>query len=66
MAGLERAQQLAGVFTQRSCPVVKQFGRNCRGSLDQVGFATDIVFAGQADWRAIHDPKSGSSRNSPW
>lgn len=42
-------------FAQRYCPIIKQFELNYHGSLDQVEFATDVVFARQADLQAIYD-----------
>src|ERR1700751_3562106 len=42
-------------FADRYCPVVQQFGLSYHWSLDQVEFATDIVFAKQADLQAIYD-----------
>ena len=63
----ERAQKLADGFrvemlhekldgfADRYCPVVKQFGLNYHWSLDQVEFATDIVFQRQSDLQAIYE-----------
>ena len=63
----ERAQKLADHFSvkmvhrkldefaDRYCPVVQQFGLSYHWSLDQVEFATDVVFAKQADLQAIYD-----------
>ena len=42
-------------FADRYCPVVKQFGLSYHWSLDQVEFATDLVFAKQSDLQAIYD-----------
>ena len=42
-------------FADRYCPVIRQFGLSYHWSLDQVEFATDIVFARQADLQAIYD-----------
>ena len=42
-------------FADRYCPVVKQFGLNYHWSLDQVEFATDIVFHHQSDLQAIYE-----------
>jgi len=42
-------------FAGRYCPVVKQFGLNYHWSLDQVEFATDIVFQRQSDLQAIYE-----------
>ena len=67
VADLEQAQKLADHFSvemvhrkldefaDRYCPVIRQFGLSYHWSLDQVEFATDIVFARQADWQAIYD-----------
>jgi len=61
IADFEQAQKLADEFrvetlhrkldefAGRYCPVVKQFGLNYHWSLDQVEFATDIVFQRQSD-----------------
>jgi hypothetical protein len=42
-------------FADRYCPVVRQFGLNYHWSLDQVEFATDVVFQRQSDWQAIYE-----------
>jgi hypothetical protein len=42
-------------FADRYCPVVKQFGLNYHWSLDQVEFATDVVFQRQSDLQAIYE-----------
>src|ERR1700689_2409112 len=42
-------------FADRYCAVVKQFGLNYHWSLDQVEFATDIVFQRQSDLQAIYE-----------
>jgi len=67
IADFERAQQLADHFSvemvhrkldgfaARYCPVIGQFGQSYHWSLNQVEFATDIVFANQADLQAIYD-----------
>src|SRR6516225_9465117 len=67
VADLEQAQKLADHFSvemvhrkldefaDRYCPVIRQFGLSYHWSLDQVEFATDVVFARQADWQAIYD-----------
>jgi hypothetical protein len=67
IADFERAQKLADNFSvemlhrkldefaDRYCPVIRQFGLSYHWSLDQVEFATDVVFARQADWQAIYD-----------
>ena len=66
-ADFERAQKLADEFrvqmlhqkldgfADRYCPVVKQFELNYHWSLDQVEFATDIVFQRQSDLQAIYE-----------
>jgi hypothetical protein len=67
IADFEQAQQLATQcrvemlhrkldgFADRYCPVVKQFELNYHWSLDQVEFATDIVFQRQSDLQAIYE-----------
>jgi len=67
IADFEQAQQLADEFSverlhhrldefaQRYCPVVRQFGLSYHWSLAQVEFASDVVFAQQADLQAIYD-----------
>lgn len=67
IADFERAQKLADHFSvervhrkldefaSRYCPVIRQFGLSYHWSLDQVEFATDVVFARQADLQAIYD-----------
>jgi hypothetical protein len=67
IADFERAQKLAAEFrvqmlhqkldgfADRYCPVVKQFELNYHWSLDQVEFATDIVFQRQSDLQAIYE-----------
>jgi len=67
IADLEQAQKLADHFSvkmvhrkldqfaDRYCPVVQQFGLSYHWSLDQVEFATDLVFAKQVDLQAIYD-----------
>jgi len=42
-------------FADRYCPVVKQFERSYHWSLDQVEFATDVVFQRQSDLQAIYE-----------
>jgi hypothetical protein len=42
-------------FADRYCPVVKQFGLNYHWSLDQVEFATDVVFQRQSDLQAVYE-----------
>ena len=67
IADFERAQKLADEFrvkmlhrkldgfADRYCLVVKQFELNYPWSLDQVEFATDIVFQRQSDLQAIYE-----------
>jgi hypothetical protein len=67
IADFERAQQLANEFSvemvhhkldefaDRYCPVIRQFDLSYHWSLDQVEFATDIVFAKQTALEAIYD-----------
>jgi hypothetical protein len=67
IADFEQAQKLADEFrvemlhrkldgfADRYCPVVKEFGLNYHWSLDQVEFATDIVFQRQSDLQAIYE-----------
>ena len=67
IADFERAQKLADQFSverlhrkldefaTRYCPVIQQFELSYHWSLDQVEFATDVVFAKQADLQAIYD-----------
>src|ERR1700689_4349380 len=67
IADFEQAQKLADdfqvemlhrkldEFAGRYCPVVKQFGLSYHWSLDQVEFATDIVFQCQSDLQAIYE-----------
>ena len=67
IADFEKAQKLADefsveslhrkldAFADRYCPVVKPFGLNYHWSLDQVEFATDIVFQRQSDLQAIYE-----------
>ena len=66
IADFEQAQKLADnvsvemlhrkrdEFADRYCPVIRQFGLSYHWSLDQVEFATDIVFARQDDLQAIY------------
>lgn len=63
----EQAQQLADNFSvemvhrkldefaARYCPLVRQFGLSYHWSLNQVEFASDVVFARQADLQAIYE-----------
>jgi len=67
IADCERAQKLADgfrvemlhrkldEFADRYCPVVKPFELSYHWSLDQVEFATDIVFQRQSDLQAIYE-----------
>ena len=67
IADFEQAQKLADEFrvemlhrkldgfADRYCPVVKKFALNYHWSLDQVEFATDVVFHRQSDWQAIYE-----------
>ena len=67
VAGFEQAQKLADEFqvemlhrkldefADRYCPMVKRFELNYHWSLDQVEFATDIVFRKQSDLQAIYE-----------
>jgi hypothetical protein len=51
---VERLHRKLDEFADLYCPVVKQFGLNYHWSLDQVEFATDIVFLRQSDLQAIY------------
>jgi hypothetical protein len=42
-------------FADRYCPVIRQFGLSYHWSLDQVEFATDVVFQRQSDLQAIYE-----------
>ncbi len=67
IADFESAQELADHFSvemvhrkldqfaARFCPVIEQCGQSYHWSLSQVEFATDVVFARQADLQAIYD-----------
>jgi len=67
IADFERAQKLADEFrvqmlhrkldefADRYCPVLQQFELSYHWSLDQVEFATDIVFQRQSDLQPIYD-----------
>ncbi len=67
IADFESAQELADHFSvemvhrkldqfaARFCPVIEQCGQSYHWSLNQVEFATDVVFARQADLQAIYD-----------
>ena len=46
-----KLDEFAGLY----CPVVKRLGLNYHWSLDQVEFATDIVFRKQSDLQAIYE-----------
>ena len=46
--GVEMLHRKLDGFADRYCPVVKPFGLNYHWSLDQVEFATDIVFRARA------------------
>jgi hypothetical protein len=52
---VERLHRKLDAFADRYCPVVKQFGLDYHWSLDQVEFATDIVFQRQSDLQAIYE-----------
>jgi hypothetical protein len=66
IADFDKAQKLADEFrvemlhrklddfATRCCPVLKQFDLSYHWSLDQVEFATDIVFRNQSDLQAIY------------
>jgi hypothetical protein len=41
-------------FADHYCPVIRQFGLSCHWSLDQVEFATDVVFQRQNDLQALY------------
>jgi len=49
---VERLHRKLDGFADRYCPVVKQLGLTYHWSLDQVDFATDIVFREQSDLQA--------------
>jgi hypothetical protein len=67
IADFEQAQKLADEFrvemlhrkldgfADRYCPVVKRFELDYHWSLDQVEFATDLVFRKQSDLQAIYE-----------
>ena len=67
IADFEKAQKLADSFSvtmlhrkldefaDRYCPVIRPFGLSYHWSLDQVEFATDVVFQRQSDWQAIYE-----------
>jgi hypothetical protein len=67
IADFEQAQKLADSFcvqmlhrkldefADRYCPLIRQFGLSYHWSLDQVEFATDVVFQRQSDLQAIYD-----------
>jgi len=52
---VEMLHRKLDAFAARYCPVVKQFELNYHWSLDQVEFATDIVFQRQSDLQAIYE-----------
>lgn len=52
---VEMLHRKLDAFADRYCPVVKQFELNYHWSLDQVEFATDIVFQRQSDLQAIYE-----------
>src|SRR5271157_5051175 len=53
--GVERLHRKLDGFADRYCPVVKQLGLTYHWSLDQVEFATDIVFRQPSDLQAIYE-----------
>ncbi len=53
--GVQRLHRKLDSFADRYCPVVKQCGLAYHWSLDQVEFATDIVFRQQSDLQAIYE-----------
>src|SRR5271165_1135259 len=53
--GVERLHRKLDSFADRYCPVVKQLGLTYHWSLDQVEFATDIVFRQPSDLQAIYE-----------
>jgi hypothetical protein len=67
IADLQHAQKLADSFSvemlhrkldefaDRYCPEIRHFGLSYHWSLDQVEFATDVVFQRQSDLQAIYD-----------
>ena len=52
---VERLHAKLDQFAQRYCPVILQAGLNYHWSLDQVEFASDIVFKRQSDLEAIYE-----------
>jgi hypothetical protein len=52
---VEMLHRKLDVFADRYCPVVRQLGLNYHWSLDQVEFATDVVFQRQSDLQAIYE-----------
>src|SRR6202140_4071273 len=67
IADFDQAQKLANEFRVEMlhrkldpfaglyCPVVKHFGLDYHWSLDQVEFATDVVFPRQSDLQAVYE-----------
>jgi hypothetical protein len=53
--GVERLHRKLDGLADRYCPVVKRYGLSYHWSLDQVEFATDIVFRQQSDLQAIYE-----------
>ncbi len=53
--GVEMLHRKLDAFADRYCPVLKRFDLSYHWSLDQVEFATDIVFQKQSDLQAIYE-----------
>ncbi|HEX2523478.1 MAG TPA: MarR family transcriptional regulator [Terriglobia bacterium] len=53
--GVEMVHRKLDEFAASYCPVLKQFELSYHWSLDQVEFATDIVFRQQGDLQAIYE-----------
>lgn len=51
---VEKLHRRLDEWAERSCPVIRQFEVRYHWSLDQVEFATDIVFRRQSDLQAIY------------
>ena len=51
---VEKLHRKLDAFALRYCPVIRQLGLNYHWSLDQVEFATDIIFRRQADLQSIY------------
>ena len=51
---MEQLHRRLDEFAQRYCPVIGQFGVTYHWSLDQVEFATDLVFRRREDLQAIY------------